>query len=110
MRVNRSWNLPPGGEQAFDTADDEAQDESQGDRGHQRREDLWDDVKAAGLEDRVAEPFLRRHELADDGADQREADRQLEPREDVAKRRGDDELREDMPLGGAQGAHQVDLV
>ena len=37
-------------------------------------------------------------------------DGQLQAREDVSQRRRDDELREDLALGYAEGARQVDLV
>src|SRR3954471_11853503 len=101
---------PPGGEQPLELAHREREQQRQGDRRHQGGEHLGDDVEAAGLEDRVAEPLGRGHELADDGADQREADRQLEAGEDVDQRGRDDELPEDVALGGAQRAHEVDLV
>ena len=100
----------PGDEQALDLADDEGEHQRERDGRDQRREHLGDDVEAAGLEDRVAEPLGRRHELADDRADQREADRELEAREDVGERGRDHELAEDLPLGRAERAHQVDLI
>src|SRR5690348_237582 len=66
--------LAPWQKQSFDFADGGHEDQRDGDSGEQRCEHLRNVVEIAGDEDRVAESFARRHELADDRADQREAD------------------------------------
>ncbi len=95
---------------ALDAADRRRKDEGENHGDRERGENLGDDVEAAGLEDRVTETFGGGHEFADDCAYQREADGQLEAREDVRERGGENQIAEYLVRRRAERAHQVDLV
>src|ERR1700726_4641627 len=90
-----SVELVPGHQETLQASDEKRKKKRKDDGHHHTGEHLGNDVKAARLEDGMPEPVGRRHELAEDRADQRKADGQLQAREDIAQRRGDDELGKD---------------
>src|SRR5262245_28472577 len=107
MGWKKSGLPAPRDQQPLDLADEPGQDQRENDGHDERREDLRNDVERARLEDGVSQPFRRRHEFADDRADQRETDGELQPRKDIGERRRNDELPEDLELRGAQRPHEI---
>src|SRR5258708_5329300 len=98
-----SVELVPGHQETLQASDEKRKKKRKDDGPPHAGEPLGNDVKAARLEDGMPEPVGRRHELAEDRADQRKTNGQFQAREDIAQRRGDHELGKDLSLGGAKG-------
>src|SRR5215813_3773635 len=88
---------------------DEVEDHPHHGEQDEHGEDAGDVEGEVELQDQVAEPFLRAHELAHDGAEHAEHDGDVEPGEHEGQCVGKGDEAEGLPAGRPQRPHQVEL-
>src|SRR5437867_10458773 len=76
---------------------------------NEHREDARDVQGEVELKNQVAQPLLRPHELAHDGAQDAEDDGDVEAREDEGQRIGKGHEPEGLPAAGPERPHEIEL-
>src|SRR5215467_9850034 len=108
-RANGLVGLRPEDHVPLHRLHDEVEDHPHHGEQDEHGEDAGDVEGEVELQDQVAEPFLRAHELAHDGAEHAEHDGDVEPREHEGQRVGKGDEAEGLPAGRSQRPHQVEL-